>query len=559
MESTFLFRPKDAFDEMRIYRPTPVVWSNTSAVLVNNFGVTLFRTEGDAIPLELPDGDEVLVGPDGVIYACKFGDTELIVKTYRYERETFRLDQEFRTRVILGLDPENLVILGVPNGIELWLDSSDSCLKLWSVVEGSVCDSSIFLVERPHGNLVFSSGQILGFTEDCGVRGMRMHLVDLATRRSWHISSSFAFTALDRVFAVSYFNPASDEARHGLHVFKDGDASFLELDGPVLEVGGNPRFASVTIFDGTDAQLYSVTENSNGTLVATSVAAHPGYKSLSPDGRAYAVRGFTDVLTVVSADPRRQVAKNPGRPILSHRYALGSSEYVLSRASTEVVGTVIHFHGGPESQEVPEGRFFGLPQWCNKHGLDWIGINYQGSLMPDAEHTRTAWRRWRSALSEDLLGALDFASGPVVLMGWSFGATIALALGAASDRIKGLLLGAVTGDLVKHAQYADSLDVEHHYWFSRRFDLKGDDGLFFNGLNGLRPGLQVLEFHGENDVNCPVFLANDVARQWEEHGTPWQQVWLPGGEHYASTPEDVELIFKSTRRFLTDVLIDQKL
>ena len=44
-------------------------------------------------------------------------------------------------------------------------------------------------------------------------------------------------------------------------------------------------------------------------------------------------------------------------------------------------------------------------------------------------------------MQEDFLGAVELTSGPLVLAGWSFGATLALTLGASTERTKGLLLG----------------------------------------------------------------------------------------------------------------------
>ncbi|WP_413227888.1 alpha/beta fold hydrolase [Actinomyces respiraculi] len=104
---------------------------------------------------------------------------------------------------------------------------------------------------------------------------------------------------------------------------------------------------------------------------------------------------------------------------------------------------------------------FGLPQWCNARGVDWVGVNYRGSLMPDPRDTRSAWRGWRATLQEDLEGALARARGPVILAGWSFGAAIALALGGVSGRVRGLLLGGVPGGLRRHVERAVALDQGH--------------------------------------------------------------------------------------------------
>ena len=102
-----------------------------------------------------------------------------------------------------------------------------------------------------------------------------------------------------------------------------------------------------------------------------------------------------------------------------------------------------------------------------------------------------------------------------------------------------------------------TIDPGHLDWFARRFDLEGDDAKSFSSMNGFNVDLQVLEIHGENDINCPAYLANEVAERWKEQGNPWERVWLPGRGHYASIPEDVELISESARNFLTRVLLEK--
>lgn len=550
------FSPRTIDDERRIYRATPVAWTESSVVLLNEYGATLCKSDREATPLDLPEADEVVLSPDGVIYACWFERDSFRVQAYQFKTEAFNPTGQPCVVNVRGLHSEDLVVLGVPGGVELWLDTAERCQRIWTISNGCARRAPASVVQRPKGDLLFSSGKIVGFAEDLGVKGTFLNIVDVVSQAMWTVRSAFAFTALGRVLAISISNPTDDDTLHGLHVFADGQATFLETDGPVLEAGGDSTRVVMSVFTGSDAQLREITQDDIGGLAVRHLDALDGYKALSLNGSLYTARGFTDTLTVAFTPSRSRLLQSTRPTTAESILPSMHGEYVVSRAPGRATGAVIHFHGGPEGYEVPEGRLFGLPQWCNAHGLDWIGVNYQGSLMPNRLCTRSAWHRWRSAMQEDLLGAVELTAGPLVLAGWSFGATLALALGSSTERVKGLLLGATTGDLAKHVEHAATIDPGHRDWFARRFDLGGDDAKFFSGVNGFNADLQVLEIHGEDDMNCPIYLANEVAECWKKRGNPWERVWLPGRGHFASIPEDAELISESARGFLTRVLLE---
>ncbi|WP_166984910.1 hypothetical protein [Canibacter zhoujuaniae] len=550
------FYPKTIKDEGRIYRATPVTITDSSALLINEYGFSLCKTDHEAIPLDIPDADEVILTSDARICACWFDGGCFRVQEYRFEAEAFHPDGEPCIVDIQDLDSDDLIVLGVDGGVELWLDTAKLCQRIWTVSNGSGKKEIATVASRPDGELLFSSGKMVTFAEDLGVRGSYLNVVDLVTQMTWRVRSTYSFAALGRVFSITDSDPTVDNHQHGLYVFAEGKKSFLETDGPVIEAGGNSNRAVLSVFTGKDTKLRGITEGENGRLSVHHIDAPEGYKALSPDGELYIVRGFKDALTIAPTPSMQSQLSQPTHPsATSSTYSI-SDEYVVSRALGKTIGAVIHFHGGPEGYEVPESRLFGLPQWCNSHGLDWIGVNYQGSLMPDPAYTRSAWHRWQSTLQEDFSGALKLTSGPLVLAGWSFGAAISLALGASSERVRGLLLGATMGDLVKHVNHAMTIDSTHYDWFTRRFDLTGSDANFFNGVNGFTTNVQVLEMHGVDDMNCPVQLANELAEQWEERQNPWERVWLPGGGHFATILEDIEIIAESSRKFLTNVLLE---
>ena len=78
---------------MRIYRVKPIAWTDSSVALLNEYGATLCTPDREATPLDLPEADEIVLSPDGVMYACWF------------ENESFRsrrIDLKLRHSSLLG-------------------------------------------------------------------------------------------------------------------------------------------------------------------------------------------------------------------------------------------------------------------------------------------------------------------------------------------------------------------------------------------------------------------------------------------------------------------------
>lgn len=428
LRSEIRFRPKTVSDERYVYRAMPIAWTDSEVVILNEYGATVCRA-GDSRSIDIPDGDEVLLGSNGAIYACQFNDQELNVEQFEYDGELFTSSGLSWIVDISYFACDELVILSVPEGIELWFDNRTICRRICSIKGGVMTEEQASVSMRPLGELSFSSGKMVGFADDQGVSGKLLNLVDLESQQIWHIRAEFALTALGRVFAPVKVDPTNINDNYGLYVFSQEQRNFLKVPGPILEAAGNSNRVVLSVFVNGDAQLFEVVEAETGDLTLRCFQSHSGYKVISLDGSVCVTRGFSNEIKISPTSYQPQLLSNvvpEGIPFLSYSY---NTNIVTSYTHKETVGAVIHFHGGPESQEVPEGRYFGLPQWCNENGLDWVGINYQGSLTQDLSHTRSAWHRWKKAMHEDLLKAIELTSGPIVLMGWSFGATLSLALG----------------------------------------------------------------------------------------------------------------------------------
>lgn len=75
---------------MRIYRAKPIAWTDSSVALLNEYGATLCTPDREATPLDLPEADEIVLSPDGVMYTCWFENESFRVQAYRFEAEAFK-------------------------------------------------------------------------------------------------------------------------------------------------------------------------------------------------------------------------------------------------------------------------------------------------------------------------------------------------------------------------------------------------------------------------------------------------------------------------------------
>ena len=75
---------------MRIYRAKPIAWTDSSVALLNECGATLCTPDREATPLDLPEVDEIVLSPDGVMYTCWFENESFRVQAYRFEAEAFK-------------------------------------------------------------------------------------------------------------------------------------------------------------------------------------------------------------------------------------------------------------------------------------------------------------------------------------------------------------------------------------------------------------------------------------------------------------------------------------
>lgn len=399
--------------------------------------------------------------------------------------------------------------------------------------------------------LILDANPYLCFFEDSGVSGSYISIVNIINKKEWKFQAHMVFSALnERLFIPIDDDISENKNSTDICMLFNDECTVLHVPGIIVESAGNNDFAIFSVFTGDDTEVYMLTLDSTDNYILTLLPMMQGYKTFSPNGNLIYVRGFEQFGSVFET---KQIIRG-SISITYDSMCNNKSKFIIPKKLNTCSPTIIHFHGGPESFEVPEPRMYGMPQYVMSLGWNWIGVNYCGSLSPLRDLTRSAWKNWRESLSRDIDDALRLTNGDIILAGWSFGAAIALAFASYSPRIKGLLLGGVPGNLQEHMRFACELDPSHESWFNERFNLSDDDGLLFNGISGFTYDVKVMEFHGQLDTNCPIRLANRIAKQWEIAGNPWKRFIFSECGHYPSSHEDVLLFVDEARLFLRHVL-----
>lgn len=148
---------------------------------------------------------------------------------------------------------------------------------------------------------------------------------------------------------------------------------------------------------------------------------------------------------------------------------------IVFHPDTEPVACVINFHGGPESLERDEMRYDGLYRFLVALGILVVGVNYSGSIGFGWDHQIRPWNDWSASLARDLeccgsfLSELSLSREQVILMGGSFGASLALLSAQIWPQVAGVLACSPMVDLRAHARRAVAADELYQKWFETRF------------------------------------------------------------------------------------------
>jgi dipeptidyl aminopeptidase/acylaminoacyl peptidase len=359
------------------------------------------------------------------------------------------------------------------------------------------------------------------------------------------------------------------DEQYGITVYGAAGQRFVPSPGYVRSLAADSagRVCAVVYRDGEE-MLYRVSFSGDGEVAFVPLGAGTGRKILSPTADGMAVLTW-DHRAGVSACWPEGTDGRPGRAeplgrwsyqearITHHRSPLGARAFVIDPAVSEAGPTVVHLHGGPESYEVPELRCFGALRELAGSGVRVVGLNYRGSLAIDPTATTDAWQRWHITFPEDLDWVVDagLAVPPILMIGWSFGGTLAIRAASLRSGIAGVVAGAAMTDLSLHRVRAAGEDDRYVTWFAERFgppDGPCED--FFQLARHLDQPCPVLTFHGKDDPHCSYDDLQDLIQTARASGYAWQHGDMPGGEHRIVEFDDVRLIHRHTIDFARNVL-----
>jgi dipeptidyl aminopeptidase/acylaminoacyl peptidase len=347
---------------------------------------------------------------------------------------------------------------------------------------------------------------------------------------------------------------AQADGRYGIVT----DGRFLPSPGYVRTLMADDRGGLLAVVAAGGAEtLHRVTGDG-----FTPLTREPGRKLLSrtPEGVAVLNLDHCDGISARWPDGTTDILggwrRQPAR-IGHHRSPDGAEAVVIDPPDGRVHATVLHLHGGPDSYEVPELRFFGVLRDLTDRGVRVVGLNYRGSSAITPEAVTSAWKRWHRTVPEDLawLWAADLIRGDCVAMGWSFGATLALCAAAQRPEIVGVVAGAAMTDLGRHRARAAAQDARYVSWFDERFGPAGGPcEEFFALARRLDRPVPVLSLHGVDDQHCSYPDAMALVAAARDRGYPWRHHDLPGAGHHVTVIEDALLIHDETSAFIGALL-----
>lgn len=175
---------------------------------------------------------------------------------------------------------------------------------------------------------------------------------------------------------------------------------------------------------------------------------------------------------------------------------------------------IITLHGGPESTEWDEFRYWGLYRELIANNIGIIALNYAGSIYFGKGHQEKPWKNWFKVFSDEFNYIIETLKNKgieeknVIVLGGSFGATLALQTGNINNKIAGIIAIAPLVSLKTQLSKVES-DVNYYKWFDTRFDLSSDSADF------KKIGV---EFYLKNKI-VPVFLiqgTNDEVVSFKE-------------------------------------------
>lgn len=255
-----------------------------------------------------------------------------------------------------------------------------------------------------------------------------------------------------------------------------------------------------------------------------------------------AVKSLVDGAYVAEVDGHGETVHRTSFVPASRTLQIPKSITVSSGASILVYepkcangSTLVSLHGGPESVEVDDLRYGGLYRSVLKRGTRVVVLNYRGSSRFGTQRRCEVWRKWERGFHLDLQDvfavmqeAYAFDIKTCVVLGFSFGATLALAAGCMFPRLAGIIPVSGMYDLTNHIRQSEGR--EHLDWFDERFS--DEDKQNFSCARWAQDiSVPVRAIHGSADEVCRFRDAEESKKLARQAAKDWTLATLEGQMH----------------------------
>ncbi|QDY44251.1 alpha/beta hydrolase family protein [Candidatus Pantoea soli] len=276
--------------------------------------------------------------------------------------------------------------------------------------------------------LIAVSCGVVSVEDDCIVSLWNQTIFSSVTQKTERFSSLHCISAKGILFGVE-----EEEAVHvrylpyGLSEPHDIGGDGVNCVGALMDISRNQIIVTEEVsgqhrlrfYDSTSCCLKSISDKLFGSITPI----HTG------DDVLYYASGSIEGIQLLKQDFSLLACFLPGLAAHRRRYTEYADVKVTSiESSQKAVLNVVFLHGGPESCEWDTPRHYPLLKSLENHSVNFHIVNYPGSAgfgrkfrsiadQQVCEFTSTAVVNWIKA---------HLPSQPTVLMGWSFGGTLAL-------------------------------------------------------------------------------------------------------------------------------------
>ncbi|HHU6750388.1 TPA: alpha/beta hydrolase family protein [Staphylococcus pseudintermedius] len=182
-------------------------------------------------------------------------------------------------------------------------------------------------------------------------------------------------------------------------------------------------------------------------------------------------------------------------------------------------------HGGPESFEFDDLRYYDLYSEAVKKGTAIVGLNYYGSAYQSYSSRKKAWKNWMDVvrITIDVIKKFQtvfrIKDSDIILIGGSFGATLALLI-AAKLNIKISKVIAIA-PLMNLSHHLKKITPEESEWFNKRFSREEIQIIFNwkNFINDIKTEVYIIQ--GDNDSVLSYQDTLEAVNYADEKHLPW--------------------------------------